>query len=74
MWYEHQEYKLELLYGKAKFYDKGQLMFKGDGYTGLQMFIRASNNNPEVMEKFKSQLRMREKPRFENLPKSDDEE
>ena len=70
MWYEHEEYKLELLYGKAKFYDKGQLMFKGDGYTGLQMFIKASDNNTKVMEKFKSQLRMREKPKFEDLPKS----
>ena len=74
MWYEHEEYKLELIEGKAKFYAKGQLMFKGDGYAGLQMFIRASGNNPEVMEKFKSQLRMRERPRFKDLPKSNDEE
>ena len=50
MWYEHEEYKLQLIDGKAKFYAKGQLMFKGDGYIAIKHLLRFTNNAEKVIK------------------------
>ena len=49
---------------KAKLYENNKLMFLGDGYRAITMFIRATGNNPDVKSLFESQLKMREKPKF----------
>ena len=49
---------------KAKLYENNKLMFLGDGYRAITMFIRATGNDPDVKSIFASQLKMREKPKF----------
>ena len=49
---------------KAKLYDNNKLVFMGDGYRAITMFIRATGDDPNVRSKFASQLKMREKPKF----------
>ena len=49
---------------KGKLYVNGWLRFMGDHYVAIQMLLRFSENHPDVREKFKTQLEMREKPRF----------
>lgn len=56
MWYKHNKYSLHLERGKAKFYNKDKIEFIGNDYTGIRMFIQASNNDPKVIKKFQSQL------------------
>lgn len=51
---------------KAKLYQDNRLIFMGDGYKAILQFIRLSNNAPEVMERFRAQLEMREKPKFKS--------
>jgi hypothetical protein len=38
----------------------------GDGYKAILQLIRLSNDAPEVKEKFRAQLEMREKPKFKS--------
>ena len=51
---------------KSRLYQDDRLIFMGDGYRAILQFIRLSNNAPEVMEKFRAQLEMREKPKFKS--------
>ena len=53
---------------RAKLYDGNQLVFLGDGYMALKMFITRSGNDPAVTKKFKSQLQMREKLQWKDQP------
>ena len=46
---------------RAKLYKNKQLVFIGDGYIALKMFLKDSEYHPEVMKKFKNQLEQREK-------------
>ena len=55
---------------RAKLYVGKQLVFLGDGYMALKMFIQISGNDPAVTQKFKSQLQMREKLKWKE-PKKD---
>lgn len=41
-------------------YISGKLMFLGDGYIAIKMFIEQSGNNPAVVERFRTQLEQRE--------------
>ena len=49
---------------KARLYENDKLMFMGDGYRAITMFVRATGDDPEVKAKFANQLKMREKPKF----------
>ena len=40
---------------RAKLYKNKQLVFIGDGYIALKMFLKDSEYHPEVMKKFKNQ-------------------
>ena len=51
---------------KSRLYQDDKLVFMGDGYKAILQFIRLSDNAPEVMEKFRAQLEMREKPKFKS--------
>ncbi len=46
---------------RAKLYKDKQLVFIGDGYIALKMFLKDSEYHPDVMAKFKNQLEQREK-------------
>jgi hypothetical protein len=49
---------------KAKLYKSGRLQFMGDHYVAITMLLRFSDNHPDVREKFRQQIEMREKPQF----------
>jgi len=64
--YEHKDSKtvLELWNSKASLYQNGRLLFRGDGYIAIKMFIEKSGHAPEVMKIFKNQLDMREEVKW----------
>ena len=64
MRYQHKDLILELWNSKASLYQKGKLVFRGDGYIAIKMFIDKSGNNEEVIKKFKPQLDSREEVRW----------
>ena len=51
---------------RAILYDNGKLLFKGDGYIAIKMFIKLSGNNKAVIKKFKAQLDQREQPKWQD--------
>ena len=55
---------------RAKLYKDGKLLFIGNGYTAIKMFIAQSGNHPAALERFKNQLTMREerKTKTEIMP------
>ena len=70
--YEHKPSKttLELWNSKGSLFQNGKLLFRGDGYIAIKMFVDKTGNAPEVVERFKSQLTMREEVKWK---KRDDE-
>ena len=63
--YEHKNLILDTTSStKSKLYKDGRLVFMGDGYRAILQFIKLSDNDPEVKEKFRAQLEQREKPKF----------
>jgi len=46
-------------------------MFVGDGYKAIKILISSCNNSEPVKHKFKSQLELREKPRFVDIEKKE---
>ena len=70
--YEHKPTNtvLELWNSKGSLFQNGKLLFRGDGYIAIKMFVDKTNNAPEVIERFKSQLTMREEVKWK---KRDDE-
>ena len=64
MIYQHKNFVLDMNGSKGKLYVSGRLRFMGDPYVAITMLLRFSENHPDVREKFKAQLEMREKPRF----------
>ena len=64
--YEHKPTNttLELWNSKGSLFQNGKLLFRGDGYIAIKMFVDKTNNAPEVIERFKSQLTMREEVKW----------
>jgi hypothetical protein len=60
MLYSHKNIILEYATTRSKLYISGKLMFLGDGYIAIKMFIEQSGNNPAVVERFRTQLEQRE--------------
>ena len=58
--YDYKNHALELKGSKGTVYSDNKLLFRGDGYIAIKMFIDKSNNDPNVVKIFKSQLDMRE--------------
>ena len=58
--YDYKNHALELKGSKGTVYSNNKLLFRGDGYIAIKMFIEKSNNDPNVIKIFKSQLDMRE--------------
>ena len=58
--YDYKNHALELKGSKGSVYTDDKLLFRGDGYIAIKMFIDKSNHDPSVVKIFKSQLDMRE--------------
>jgi hypothetical protein len=64
--FRHEDFVIDLdNSNKTKLYKNGKLVFIGDGYKAITMLIRNAEDPGPVKEKFKAQLEMREKPKFE---------
>ena len=49
--------------GKAKLYKENQLIFKGNSWSGILMFLQQTDNAPEVRQMSQAQLEQREQPK-----------
>jgi len=69
--FKHENFVLDLNAAhKSILYKNNKLLFMGDGYKAIQILISQSADSEPVKKKFKSQLQMREKPKF-NDPKEE---
>ena len=65
--FKHENFVLDLNAAhKSILYKDNKLLFMGDGYKAIQILISQSTDSEPVKKKFKAQLRMREKPKFDN--------
>jgi len=63
--FKHENFVLDLNAAhKSILYKNDKLLFMGDGYKAIQILISQSADSEPVKKKFKSQLQMREKPKF----------
>jgi hypothetical protein len=60
MIYDFKNLKLEVNNNTGTLYKDNKLVFRGDSYISIKMFITESDNDPNVKDRFKSQLSMRE--------------
>ena len=60
MKYTHKDFTFVTQDSRSSLYRSGKLLFIGNSWTGLNLFIQYSNNAPEVKEMFKAQLEQRE--------------
>lgn len=67
---KHNQNELMIDGSIGTFYVNDRLMFRGFSYVAMNMFIRACDD-PNVTEKFRAQLEMREKPKFKEDKSSD---
>ena len=58
--YDYKNHVLELKGSRGTVYTDDKLLFRGDAYIAIKMFIDKSNHDPRVVKIFKSQLDMRE--------------
>lgn len=72
MIYQHKENILDVRGGTGYFYKSSQLLFKGDAYKAILMFIKFSNNNKNVLDAFKKQLNQREECRLKKFDGKDE--
>ena len=52
--YDYKNHALELKGSKGTVYTDDKLLFRGDGYIAIKMFIDKSNHDPSVVKIFKS--------------------
>jgi|TARA_R110001632_G_scaffold232079_1_gene371932 hypothetical protein len=67
MIYQHKNYSLSHTGGTGYLYRGNQLVFRGDGYKAILMFIKFSNNDKNVLNAFKKQLDQREECRLKKF-------
>ena len=67
MIYEFNDFVYVHDYGKARLYKGKQLIFKGNSWSGILMFLSHTDNAPEVRKMFKAQLEQREKPKEKKI-------
>tara|TARA_B100000925_G_C21869507_1_gene413663 strand:+ start:358 stop:720 length:363 start_codon:yes stop_codon:yes gene_type:complete len=64
--FKHENFVLDIKYAhKSILYKNNKLLFMGDGYKAIQILISQSTDPEPVKKQFRSQLRMREKPKFD---------
>ena len=64
MVYKYEDYRYVHDYGKGMLYRGNHLIFKGNAWTGVLLFLDHTNNAPEVRQMFRNQLNQREKLKF----------
>lgn len=74
MIYQHKNNTLDIRGGTGYYYSNDQLIFAGDGYKAILMFIKSSNNNENVIAAFKNQLNQREECRLKKFSNKKNEE
>ena len=62
--YKHENNELILYDSYGVVYKDGKLLFRGDGYISLKMFIENTGNAPSIIARFKKQLDTREECRW----------
>lgn len=67
MVYEYKDFVYIHDYGKARLYKANHLLFKGNAWSGILMFLSHTENAPEVRKMFKAQLEQREKPKEKKI-------
>jgi|TARA_A100001015_G_scaffold192433_1_gene214417 hypothetical protein len=60
MKYRYQDFLYDYDYGTGKLYKGDNLIFKGNGWSGILFFLSATKNAPEVRAMFQQQLDTRE--------------
>ena len=66
MKFKHENYVIDLSdTNKTKLYFNDQLIFIGDGYRAITTMLNGCQDKDPVKNQFKSQLNMREKPKFD---------
>ena len=68
--YQYNEFTYVHDYGKSRLYQGNHLLFKGNAWSGILMFLSHTDNAPEVRKMFKAQLEQREKPKEEKKTKA----
>ena len=64
MIYKYENFTFIYGGGKGgKLYKDRHLIFKGNSWSGILMFLSKTDSAPEVREMFKAQLEQREKPK-----------
>jgi hypothetical protein len=69
MLYKHKNNILLIEGSIGKVYRNQELLFKGNSYVAIKLFIKNSDNNESVSKMFEAQLTMREKCRFDTQSK-----
>lgn len=64
MIYDFKNLKLEINNNTGTLYKDDKLMFRGDSYISIKMFLAESNNHEWIRNKFRAQLEMREHCRW----------
>ena len=60
MKYTYQDYVFQHGNGKSALYKNGRLLFHGNSWTGINMFISHTDRAEPVLEMFRAQLEQRE--------------
>tara|TARA_B110000858_G_scaffold58255_1_gene67843 strand:- start:74 stop:277 length:204 start_codon:yes stop_codon:yes gene_type:complete len=63
--YKYEDYRYVHDYGKGTLYKGNHLVFTGNAWTGVLLFLDHTNNAPEVRQMFRNQLYQREKLKFQ---------
>jgi hypothetical protein len=71
--YRYKNFVYNHDYGKARLYKGDHLLFKGNAWSGILMFLNHTDNAPEVRQMFKAQLEQREKPKIKDAQKFQNE-
>ena len=76
MIYDFKNLKLEINNNRGTLYKNDRLVFRGDSYISIKLFLSESNDDESVKNKFKAQLSMRENCRWKKQDDmlSDDKE
>jgi len=65
MLYTHKNNKLLVEGSVGKVYKDQELLFKGNSYIAIKLFIKNANNHKDILNKFEKQLTMREQCKFQ---------
>ena len=71
--YQYKDFVYIHDHGKARLYKGKYLIFKGNAWSGILQFIRATDDAPEVKAMFKAQLEQREEKRHKEARKPKNE-